>query len=112
MVDNLKSAVFRRIVGQAPVFNPATWTSPITTASPSPPAASARATKKGRVENAVGYVKKNFLAGLELPDFAAVNPAARQWLETVANVRIHGETRKSPSSCSSRRRPSLLPLSA
>ena len=28
--------------------------------------------EKGRVENGVGYVKKNFLAGLELPDFAAL----------------------------------------
>jgi hypothetical protein len=48
--------------------------------------------EKGRVENGVGYVKKNFLAGLDIPDFSAVNPAIRQWLEAIANVRIHGET--------------------
>jgi hypothetical protein len=52
--------------------------------------------EKGRVENAVGYIKKNFLAGLEPGDFKVVNPAARLWMETVANVRIHGETRKKP----------------
>ena len=52
--------------------------------------------EKGRVENGVGYVKKNFLNGLELSDFQIVNPAARYWLETVANVRIHGQTQKMP----------------
>jgi hypothetical protein len=29
---------------------------------------------KGRVENGVGYVKKNLLAGLEIPVFAALAP--------------------------------------
>jgi hypothetical protein len=51
---------------------------------------------KGRVENGVGYVKKNFLHGLALADFQAVNLAARHWLETVANVRLHGQTQKTP----------------
>ena len=51
---------------------------------------------KGRVEAGVGYVKKNLLAGLDITDFRALNPAARRWLDTVANVRIHGETRKRP----------------
>jgi len=52
--------------------------------------------EKGRVENGVGYVKKNFLHGLELSDFASVNPAARYWLDTVANIRVHGQTQKRP----------------
>jgi hypothetical protein len=52
--------------------------------------------EKGRVENGVAYVKKNFLNGLELSDFKIVNPAARSWLESVANVRIHGQTQKTP----------------
>lgn len=52
--------------------------------------------EKGRVENGVGYVKKNFLNGLELSDFKIVNPAARYWLDTVANVRVHGQTQKTP----------------
>ncbi len=50
--------------------------------------------EKGRVENAVGYAKKNFLAGLGIPGFAAIGPACMHWLDTVANVRIHAETRK------------------
>jgi len=52
--------------------------------------------EKGRVENGVGYVKKNFLNGRELGPFASINPAARQWLDTVANVRCHGETHQRP----------------
>jgi hypothetical protein len=52
--------------------------------------------EKGRVENGVAYVKKNFLNGLELTDFQAINPAARYWLDTVANVRVHGQTQKTP----------------
>jgi hypothetical protein len=51
---------------------------------------------KGRVERGVGYVKGNFLAGLELPDFAALNAAVRLWLESVANVRLHRETHRRP----------------
>lgn len=52
--------------------------------------------EKGRVESGVGYVKKNFLHGLELSNYEAINPAARAWLDTVANARIHGQTQKTP----------------
>jgi transposase len=96
MVDNLKSAVLSRIVGQAPVFNPKYLDFADHGGFTIAPCNIGKGNEKGRVENAVGYVKKNFLAGLDLPDFTAVNPAARHWLDTVANVRIHGETRKKP----------------
>lgn len=66
--------------------------------------------QKGRVENAVAYVKKNFLAGLELTDFAPLNPAARVWLDTVADVRTHGETRQTPLALFAEEK--LRPLSA
>jgi len=52
--------------------------------------------EKGRVENGVGYVKKNFLHGLDLSDYKIINPAARSWLDTVANLRVHGQTQKVP----------------
>jgi len=41
-------------------------------------------------------VKKNFLNGLDLSDFKIINPAARYWLDQVANVRVHGQTQKTP----------------
>jgi hypothetical protein len=52
--------------------------------------------EKGRVENGVGYVKKNLLAGLELADFSALQPAAALWVDTVANVRTHETTHRRP----------------
>lgn len=96
MIDNLKSAVLRRVVGEAPLFNPRYldfarhWAFDISACNPR------SAHEKGRVENAVGYVKKNFLNGLDLRDFSAVNPAAQLWLDTVANVRLHGQTHRRP----------------
>jgi hypothetical protein len=62
------------------------------------------------VENGVGYIKKNFLNGLDIADYSAVNPAAKHWLETIANVRIHGETRQKPTDLFEKERPSLNPL--
>jgi len=66
--------------------------------------------EKGRVENGVGYVKKNFLNGLDLLDFSAVNPAAQLWLDTIANVRLHGETHRRPVDLFKEEQPTLRPL--
>ncbi|WP_246804355.1 IS21 family transposase [Desulfosarcina cetonica] len=96
MVDNLKSAVLKRIVGKAPVFNPKYLDFADHYGFTIAACNVGKGNEKGRVENGVGYVKKNFLAGLDIPDFAAIHPAARHWLDTVANVRIHGETREQP----------------
>lgn len=112
MVDNLKSAVLRRIVGRPPVFNPRYLDFANHYGFTISPCNVGRGNEKGRVENAVGYVKKNFLAGLQIPDFAALGPAASNWLQTVANVRIHGETRKKPVELFEAERPCLLPLPA
>jgi transposase len=112
MVDNLKSAVLRRVLGRPPVFNPRYLDFANHYGFAITPCNVGRGNEKGRVENAVGYVKKNFLAGLEIPDFAAIGPAARNWLETVANVRTHGETRKKPVELFEVERPCLLPLAA
>lgn len=96
MVDNLKSAVLRRIVGQAPVFNPKYLDFAGHYGFTIAACNVRKGNEKGRVENGVGYVKKNFLAGLDIPDFSAIHPAVKQWLDNIANVRIHGETRKRP----------------
>jgi transposase len=112
MVDNLKSAVLKRIVGQAPVFNPKYldfanhWGFTIA------PCNVGAGNEKGRVESGVGYTKKNFLNGLDIPDFNAINPAAKNWLDTIANVRIHGETRKKPVELFEKERSFLNPLPA
>jgi len=110
MVDNLKSAVLKRALGEAPVFNPKYLDFATHCGFTIAPCNVGKGNEKGRVENAVGYVKKNFLAGLELPDFGALNPAARQWLDTVANARVHGETKDKPATLWHKERPSLRPL--
>jgi transposase len=96
MVDNLKSAVLRRTLGQEPMLNPKYKDFASHMGFTIAPCNVGKGNEKGRVENGVGYVKKNFLAGLDLPAFSALNPAAKHWLDTVANVRIHGETRQPP----------------
>jgi transposase len=110
MVDHLKSAVLTRAVGEAPVFNPKYLDFATHCGFTITPCNVGKGKEKGRVENAVGYVKKNFLAALELPDFGALNPAARQWLDTVANARVHGETRATPTTLWPKERPALRPL--
>jgi transposase len=110
MVDNLKSAVLQRTLGEAPVLNPKYLDFATHNGFTIAPCNVGKGNEKGRVENGVGYVKKNFLAGLEIPDFHALNPAARQWLDAVANVRLHGETRDTPTALWHTERPSLRPL--
>jgi transposase len=96
MVDNLKSAVLRRLTGSAPVFNPRYVDYARHHAFQIAPCNVAAGNEKGRVESGVGYVKKNFLNGADFIDFSAVNPAAQSWLNEIANVRIHGETHRRP----------------
>lgn len=96
MVDNCKVAVLEHPLGGPPTFNPRYldfaqhYGFQIKACGPK------QAHQKGRVENAVAYVKKNFLAGLELVSLPALNTAARHWLDTVANLRLHGETHQRP----------------
>jgi transposase len=113
MVDNCKTAVLSHPAGAAPVLNPTYvdfaryYGFTIKACTPRRPQ------QKGRVENGVGYVKKNFLAGLELDQFAPINPAARVWLGTVANVRTHRETGRRPIDLfNEEEKPKLRPLPA
>jgi len=110
MVDNLKSAVLRRSIGQAPVFNPRYKDFADHYGFQIVPCGVRQAHEKGRVENAVGYVKKNFLSGSELSDFRLLAPAARQWLDGVANVRLHGSVKQKPVELFQKEKPALKPL--
>lgn len=57
---------------------------------------------KGKVEAGVKYVRNNFMQGMVFKkDFSSLeglSKKAREWLETVANTRIHGTTNKKPIS--------------
>ncbi|NGZ27980.1 MAG: IS21 family transposase [Magnetococcales bacterium] len=112
IVDNLKSAVLHHDKGQEPVFNSRYLDFAQYHGFTISPCNVRKANEKGRVENGVGYVKKNFLNGMEIDTFAPINPAARIWMETIANVRIHGETRKRPVDMLQEERPLLKPVPA
>ena len=110
MVDNLKSAVLKRALGEAPVVNPKYADFAKHNGCRIVPCNVGKGNDKGRVENGVGYVKKTCLAGLEIADFSMLAPAATHWLDTVANVRLHGETRKPPVELWQSEKPYLNPL--
>jgi transposase len=97
MIDNLKCAVIKRIIGQTPVFNRQYQDFATHYGFDIRPCNVGKGNEKGRVENSVKYIKNNFLAGLEITDFNALKPAAHQWVTTIANERIHGTTRKKPA---------------
>ena len=67
---------------------------------------------KGKVENSVAYVKDNALAGRKFASLAALNLFLAQWERTVADVRIHGTTKRQVAELFSVEKPLLLPLPA
>lgn len=65
---------------------------------------------KGKVERQVDYVKDNFLAGRSFEGLDDLNAQGRHWLNSVANVRVHGTTGRVPQE--QRIEEPLTPLSA
>jgi transposase len=110
MVDNCKTAVLAHPVGGPVTLHPRYldlaqhYGFTIRACAPRQPQ------QKGRVESAVAYVKKNFLAGLEVTSLDAVNHAVRHWLEHVANVRRHAETHQTPMELFLQEVPKLRPV--
>ncbi len=52
--------------------------------------------EKGKVENAIKYLRRNFWPLRAFADLCDVNRQVRKWLDTVANVRVHQTTLKRP----------------
>ena len=111
MCDNCKTAVLSHPHGLHPVFNPR-YTDFAGHYGFTIKACNVRkANEKGIVENAVGYVKHNFLCGRPISEFASLNPAVGLWLEQTANVRVHGRTRQRPVDMFVAEKAVLKPLS-
>ncbi len=95
-IDNLKTAVLSHPAGGPAIFNPR-YLDFARHCGFDPRACGRQHPQgKGRIESGVGYVKGNFLSGLNATEFAPINPAARLWLDGVANVRLHAETKRRP----------------
>jgi transposase len=110
IIDNLKVGVSRHPLGEPAQFNPRYLDFAAHHGFEPVACNPAKGNEKGRVENGVGYVKKNFLAGLEILSFEPINPAGRQWLDETANVRIHRETHRKPIELYEQEKSLLRPL--
>jgi len=51
---------------------------------------------KGKVENGVHYVQRNFLAGQTFTDLPEANRMVKLWVEGIAGLRTHGTTHEQP----------------
>ena len=67
---------------------------------------------KGKIERSIRYVKESFLEGRRFTDLADLNAQFREWLASVANVRVHGTTKERPVSRLAADLAGMLPLPA
>jgi transposase len=110
LVDNMLTAVTER-VGSIIRFNEA-FLNFLGKFSITPRACTVRAPyEKGKVENAIKYIRQNFWPLRQFTDLADVQQQMRYWLDNVANVRKHHTTGQRPVDRlhGLRPRPDLLP---
>jgi len=69
-----------------------------------------RARTKGKDERMVGYVKRNAIAGHSFESFAALEAHLAKWTREIADVRVHGTTKKRPIDLFAREADALAPL--
>jgi transposase len=93
--DNLKAAVLQALVYD-PVLGEAYRRMALHYGFLISPAAPAQPQQKGKVENGVHYVKRNFMAGQDFADVYFANQRLLVWIREVAGVRRHGTTHKAP----------------
>ena len=67
---------------------------------------------KGKIESGVKYVKGNALFGRKFATLAEVNQFLLNWEKTVADVRIHGTTKRQVAELFALEKPLLTPLPA
>lgn len=110
MCDNCKTAVLSHPRGLPPMLNPRYADFAAHYGFTIKACNVRKANEKGMVENAVGYVKHNFLAGRPLTEFDSLNPAIRLWMDQTANVRQHARTRQRPVDLFVAEKAALRPL--
>ncbi len=110
MCDNCKTAVISHPYGLAPVYNERYLDFAGYYGFEIKACNVRKAHEKGMVENAVGYVKGNFLSGRPINQFESLNPAVSVWLDGTANSRLHGRTKSRPVDMFVAEKSQLLPL--
>jgi transposase len=68
--------------------------------------------RRGKVERPFHYLEHDFLAGRAFASWDDLNTQCRQWLDTVANVRVHGTTRRRIDEAFAEEQPCLIALPA
>lgn len=68
-----------------------------------------RARTKGKVESGVKYFKRNFLPGRAFYDDLHFSEEIAEWMDTIADRRVHGTTHERPIDRFQRERASLVP---
>jgi transposase len=71
-----------------------------------------RAKTKGKVERPFRYIREDFFLGRSFRNLDDLNVQFRQWLDQVANVRVHATTRRVVAEHFAAERPKLQPLPA
>jgi transposase len=69
-----------------------------------------RAKTKGKVERPYRYIRQDFFLGRRFRDLDDLNAQLRDWLATVANVRLHGTTQRIVAEHFAEERSALRPL--
>jgi transposase len=65
---------------------------------------------KGKVENGIGYLRKNFLCGRTASSLEDLRSQLRVWTADVANRRVHGTTHRIVAEAWEEEKPQLHPL--
>jgi hypothetical protein len=69
-----------------------------------------RAKTKGKVERRFSYIRQDFFLARTFRDLDDLNAQLATWLDTVANVRLHGTTQRVVSEAFAAEQPELQPL--
>ncbi len=93
--DNLKAAVLQALV-DGPVLGEAYRRMAQHYGFVISPTRPATPQHKGKVENGVHYVQRNFMAGQEFADINVANQRLALWVREVAGTRRHGTTHQAP----------------
>jgi transposase len=110
--DNLKPAVLQALVHD-PVLGEAYRRMALHYGFLISPTEPGRPEHKGKVENGVHYVQRNFMAGQEFVDSLVANQHLKVWITDVAGTRVHGTTHQAPLKLFNEyERAALLPLPA
>jgi transposase len=95
VVDNMMTAVIER-AGSVIRFNDA-FLDFLIQFNINPVACNVRAPyEKGKIESGIKYLRNNFFPARKFTDLEDIRVQVRQWLDTVANTRVHKTTGQKP----------------